>query len=113
MKVRTNISTEEFNVLEEDLNEPKSTQRIDKRAVRILYANYEQADLKQIAEVEGLNVEEKKLLYELLLRHETLFDGTLGDFKTKPASIEVKPSETPAYSITFPVCVSRREAFKK
>ena len=90
MEVRTDISTEEVEVLEEDFNEPHSTRTIRKRAVRILDAKYEKADLKKTAEVEGLDVEKRNLLYKLLLSYESLFDGTLGSFKTKPVSIEVK-----------------------
>ena len=58
------------------------------RIKQILDAKYEAADLKEIAEDAGhLSEEEKQQLYQLLIKYETLFDGTLGTWKNETLSI--------------------------
>jgi hypothetical protein len=65
-------------------DEPKSTQEATTRAMRILDSKYEKADLRQIAaDATSLDEKQKGDLYELLMEFEELFDGTLGDWKTK------------------------------
>jgi hypothetical protein len=39
----------------------------------------------------------------LLLRYETLFDGTLGDWNRPPISIELKEGATPCHGRPYPI----------
>jgi hypothetical protein len=68
--------------------EPQSTQDATKHVTRILYAKYKKADLQSIVRenCKHLSADQKKKLLQLLTKYESLFDGTLGDWKTKPVS---------------------------
>eukprot|EP00956_Cyclotella_meneghiniana_P016093 scaffold25194_cov46-Cyclotella_meneghiniana.AAC.2 len=65
-------------------DEPDSTKELTKRAVQILDAKYEKADLPDIVEnqCQHLDAHQRKLLLDLLLEFEDLFDGTLGIWDT-------------------------------
>jgi hypothetical protein len=45
----------------------------------------------------------KKKLLQLLKNYESLFDGTLGDWKTKPVSFQLKEGVSPYHGQAFPV----------
>jgi hypothetical protein len=66
--------------------EPQSTQDAIKRVTRILDAKYKKADLQAIVRDNGkhLSTDHQKKLLQLLKKYKSLFDGTLGDWKTKP-----------------------------
>jgi hypothetical protein len=66
--------------------EPESTQDATKRVMRILDAKYQKADLRSIVRdnCKHLSTDQQKKLLQLLMKYESLFDGTLGDWKTKP-----------------------------
>ncbi len=68
--------------------EPHSTQDATKRVTRILDANYKRADLQSIVKdkCKHLTADQQKKLLQLLTKYESLFDGSLGDWKTKPVS---------------------------
>ena len=64
--------------------------------VQILDANYKRADFQAV--VKGcthLKAKEQEMLLELLTNYEPLFDGTLGAWKTKPVSFELKEGAKP------------------
>jgi hypothetical protein len=65
--------------------EPQSTQDATKRVTRILDAKYQNADLQSIVKdnCNHLSTDQQKKLLQLLTKYELLFDGTLGDWKTK------------------------------
>jgi hypothetical protein len=42
-------------------------------------------------------------LLQLLKKYESLFDGTLGDWKTKPVSLILKEGVSPYHDQAFPV----------
>jgi hypothetical protein len=69
--------------------EPQSTQDTTRCAKRILGARYKKTDLHSIVRVDckHLNSDQQKTLLQLLKKYELLFDGTLGDWKTKPLSL--------------------------
>ena len=71
--------------------EPASTHDPTQRAVRILDAKYEKADLQSVVKdnCKHLPKNDQQQLLELLLKFEELFDGTLGDWKTTPVSFEL------------------------
>ena len=73
-------------------DEPKSTEVVTQRVVKILEAKYEKANLPEVIESKcsHLNSKEKTILLEVLMEFEDLFDGTLGDWDTEPVSFELK-----------------------
>ncbi len=85
--------------------EPQSTQDATKRATRILDAKYSKADLQSVVRdnCKHLKVDQQKKLLQLLKKYESLFDGTLGDWKTKPVSIQLKEGASLYHSQAFPV----------
>ena len=78
--------------------EPLSTLDATKRATHILDAKYAKADLQSIVKnnCQHLSADNQKKLLQLLVRFESLFDGTLGDWRTKPVS-------SPYHGRAFPV----------
>ncbi len=85
--------------------EPQSTQDATKRATQILDAKYSKADLQSVVRdnYKHLKVYQQKKLLQLLKKYESLFDGTLGDWKTKPVSFQLKEGASPYHSQAFPV----------
>jgi hypothetical protein len=77
--------------------EPKSTQDATKHGTRILDAKYQKADLQSIVRNsrKHLIADQQKKLLQLLQKYELLFDGTLGDWKTKPVSFQLKEGVSP------------------
>ena len=85
--------------------EPASTREATNRAVEILDANYKKADLLEVVRTRcsHLNIHQRQKLLTLLRQFEDLFDGTLGEWKTKPVSFRLKPGATPYHGRAFPV----------
>jgi hypothetical protein len=50
-----------------------------------------------------LSANQQKKLLQLLMKYKTLFDGTLGDWKTKPVSFQLKEGVSPYHGQAFPV----------
>ena len=95
--------------------EPSSTQEATKRVVEILDAKYEKANLAQVVHDHcgHLSSQQQSKLLRLLVEHEELFDGTLGDFKTDPVSLRLKPGATPYHGRSYPVARAHKEVFRK
>ena len=85
------------------------------RALEILDAKYEKADLpKIIAEnCKHLSTHQQGQLLRLLLDFEELFNGTLGDWKTKPVGFKLKEGSTPYHGRPYPVPYIHLETPKK
>jgi hypothetical protein len=85
--------------------EPQSTQDATERAMRILDAKYSKADLQSVVRdnCKHLSANQQKKLLQLLKKYELLFDGTLGDWKTKPVSFQLKEGVSPYHGQAFPV----------
>ena len=85
--------------------EPKSTEEATQRVIRILDAKYQKADLQTIVKdnCTHLSSHEQTMLLEVLKKFEPLFDGTLGDWKTKPVSLQVRNDIIPYHGRAFPV----------
>ena len=85
--------------------EPASTREATNRAVEILDANYKKADLLEVVRTRcsHLNIHQRQKLLTLLRQFEDLFDGTLGEWKTKPVSFRLKPGAKPYHGRAFPV----------
>ena len=98
-----------------DLLEPSSMREATNRAIEILDAKYEKADLPTIIadNCKHLGAHQQKQLLSLLLDFEELFDGTLGDWKTKPVGFKLKEGSTPYHGRPYPVPQIHLETLKK
>jgi hypothetical protein len=76
--------------------EPVSTRNDTKRVIEILDAKYDKAVLPVIVRdnCSHLHPSHREKLLSLLLKYETLFDGTLGDWNRPLVSIELKEGAT-------------------
>ncbi len=85
--------------------EPISTRSATKRAVEILDAKYEKADLPAIIKenCSHLTASNREKLLSVLLKFELLFDGTLGDWKLPPVSFELKEGMQPYHGRPYPI----------
>jgi hypothetical protein len=85
--------------------EPQSTQDGTKRAMQILDTKYSTADLQSVVRdnCKHLKVDQQKKLLNLLKKYESLFDGTLGDWNTKPVSFQLKEGASLYHGQAFPV----------
>ena len=77
--------------------ELQSTQDATERATRILDAKCKKADLQLTVRDNSkhLSANQQKKLLQLCKRYELLLDGTLGDWKTKPVSFQLKEGVSP------------------
>jgi hypothetical protein len=51
--------------------------------------------------LQASSANQQKKLLQLLMKHELLFDGTLGDWKTKPVSFQLKEGVSPDQGRAF------------
>ncbi len=81
-----------------------STQDATKCATQILDEKYKKAYLQSIVRdnCKHLSTDQQKKLLQLLMKYETLFDGTFGDWKTKPVSFQLRERVSPYYGQAFP-----------
>jgi hypothetical protein len=95
--------------------EPQSTQEATKHVTWILVAKYQKADLQSIIRdnCKHLSADQQKKLLQLLTKYESLFDGTLGDSKTKPVSFQLKEGVSPYHGQAFPVTKVHKETIIK
>jgi hypothetical protein len=94
--------------------EPQCTQDATKRVTQILDAKHQKADLQSIVRnnCKHLSTDQQKKLLQLLTKYESLFDGTLGDWKTKPVSFQLKEGVSPYHGQAFPVPKVHKETVK-
>jgi hypothetical protein len=73
--------------------------------VEILDAKYEKADLPAIIRenCSHLTASDRENLFLVLLIFESLFDGTLGDWKLPPVSFELKEGKKPYHGRPYPI----------
>mgnify|MGYP002063084857 CR=1 FL=1 len=94
--------------------QPTIITEVEERQSRILDADYSTVDIDEhIDELKHLNLEEKKLLKEMLKRHTELFSGGLGTLNIKPVKLELKPGATPYHARSFPVPKSLEATTKR
>ena len=95
--------------------EPPITQGATKRAVEILDAKYEKADLPAVVKqnCSRLTSADQIQLLHLLQKYEQLFDGTLGDWKTTPVKLELKEGVWPFHGRAYPVPFIHNHTLKK
>ena len=83
-------------------------------ATEILDAKYEWTDVKDVVDgLEHLDQSQKDDLLELLQRHASMFDGTLGVYPHKKFHIEVDPTAKPVYSRPYAIPQIHLNTFKK
>ena len=75
------LSDKALHNLYKEAQEPSISRVATKRVTKILDAKYEKANLPEIVDdnCTHLSVTQRNALLRLLLQHEELFDGTLGD----------------------------------
>ncbi len=95
--------------------EPQSTQDATQHAMRILDTKYIKADLQSVVRenCKHLSANQQKKILQLLKRYEPLFDGTVGDWKTKPVSFQLKEGVSPDHGQDFPVPKYLRKPLSK
>ncbi len=84
---------------------PISTCSTTKRTVKIFDAKYEKADLPAIVRenCSYLTASDREKLLSVLLKFESLFDGTLDDWKLPPVSFELKEGMMPYHGRPYPI----------
>jgi hypothetical protein len=95
--------------------EPQCTQEATKCVTRILDANYRKEDLQAILKdkCSHLSADHQNKLLQLLQKNKWPFDGTLGDWKTKPVSFQLKEGVLPYHGQAFPVPKVHKETIMK
>ncbi len=85
--------------------ESHSTQDATKCVTQILDTKYKKADLQSIVRdnCKHLSANHQKKLLQLLKKCESLFDGTLGDWKTKPVLFQLREGVSPYHGRALPV----------
>ena len=102
-KMKTNFA------IQESKNIKSATNRIKK----ILDAKYEKANLKDITtKLKYLNSDEQILIYRLLKKHESMFDGTLGNYTGTEYKIELLEGAKPYHAKPFPIPKVHEETLK-
>jgi hypothetical protein len=96
-------------------NEPDSTRELTDRAIKILDAKYEKADLPEIVntQCQHLDTHQRQELLTLLPEFEDLFNGTLGIWETKPVHLELKEGATPYHGRPYPVPQTHKQTLMK
>ena len=87
-----------------DLLESEALRSATDRLKKILDAKYEKTNLEDYcSKCTHLSHEEQYKLLNVLRKHATLFDGTLGRWDGCEYDIEVKPDATPYHARPFPI----------
>jgi hypothetical protein len=81
----------------------------------ILDAKYKKTDLQAIVRhnCKHLSANQQKKLLQLLKKYELLFDGTVGDWKTKPVLFRLRDEASPYHGQAFPVPKIRKDTIIK
>jgi hypothetical protein len=85
--------------------EPQCTQDATERASQVLDAKYSKADLQSVVRdnCKHLSAYQQKNLLQLLKKYESLFYGTLGDWKTKLVFFQLKEGVSLYHGQAFPI----------
>jgi hypothetical protein len=83
--------------------------------MKILDAKYEKADLPAIIRenCSHLTASDREKLLSVLLKFESLFDGTLGDWKLPPVSFELKEGMKPYHGRPYPILHKHKAVLMK
>jgi len=85
------------------------------RVIKILDAKYDKADLPAIVNdsCSHLTPLQQEKLLSLLLKYESLFDGTLGDWNRPPISIKLKEGAKPYHGRPYPIPQIHKDTLMK
>ena len=73
-------------------------------ATRILDSDYKKADLEEFVQnIPHLTYEQKNHLRQLLVKHESLFEGKLGLWDTPPITLELEEGAKPFHARAYPI----------
>ena len=93
---------------------PVVTEAATKRVIKILDAQYAAVDLRQVSlKATHLNTQQRELLYQLLIKYQDIFDGSLGEWRTEPVDFELKEGAEPQSQRHYPIPHVHKETFKK
>ncbi len=92
-----------------------STKDTTKHVTQILDSKYQNADLQLIVRdnCNHLSANQQNKLMQLLKKYELLFDGTLGDWRTKPVSFQLKEGVSSYHGQAFPVPKIHKDTIMK
>ncbi len=95
--------------------EPQSTHDATKRITQILDAKHQKADLQSIVRdnCKHLKRRSTKEVTAATWENKSLFDGTLGDWKTKPVSLQLKEGASPYHGQALPVPKIQKDTIMK
>ena len=111
---QSNITKREMSKVVMQTAEPYCTWEATELMVKILYSTYAKAYLEQVvANSIQMNSEGRNVLLSLIDHFEDLFGGTLCDWSTDPANLELKPYSKPFNIIYYPVPRINRGEFRK
>ena len=97
-----------------DMHEPDDCLEMTDRTVKILDAEYDKIDIPEvISKCDHLTKDQRDELQNLLIKFKDLFDGSLGDWKLDPISIDLKPDAKPYHGKSYQVPVVNKIGFKK
>ena len=116
MRPKSELKIKEINLQFRKELEPISTREATHRLEEILDAEYLKADIPEIVNenCQHLTELQRRQLIKLLTEFESLFDGTLGDWKTTPVSFELKEGAKPFHARrAFPVPKVYYETLRK
>jgi hypothetical protein len=104
-----------FKLNANNAQEPESTCNTSKCIVEILDAKYDKADLPSIVKNNcvHLSMPHQNLLLAVLLKYKELFDGTFGDRKLLPVSIELKEGAKPYHGRPYPIPKVHKATLRK
>ena len=96
-------------------SEPETCKRALKRALNIIEVGREAPITidDKVNSNEHLTNDQKLKLRQLLSNYEELFDGSLGNWKTSPVSVDLKEDAKPYHSRPYSVPHIHKEQFKK
>jgi transposase InsO family protein len=95
------------------VEEPEAVQESMDRVRKILDNDYAQANLEEVCRQQPINEEQQKRLLNLMLKYESLFDGTLGAWTHPDHRLELKEGVKPYHAKSFPVPKVHLETLKK
>ena len=108
------LNRKEFKTIIQGSQEPLVTQEATDRMIRILDSDYQKVNLKEIIRgAKNLSQKEKKLLYNLLMKYEDIFDGSLGKWETDPVDFELVKGAKPHSQRHYPIPHLYKKVFKK